>query len=140
MGPAGEWQQVMLAHAVEFDVAHEDDFVVIFGEYSLQVDAGIFVEPGENLGIHSGHAGWGFEESFAVGIFADRDEDFADRTLDAFVVDGGSFAMLRLHGFGSPGRWGKGYRGVGLARAIRAGRRSTCRFDYHSEFTHFQNS
>jgi hypothetical protein len=35
MGPAGERQQVMLAHGMEFDIAEKDDFIVSFAEYSL---------------------------------------------------------------------------------------------------------
>ena len=60
VGQAHERQHVMFAHAVETDVAHQHHFVVLLGKELPQVDPRIFVQAGEQFGIHAGHAGRAF--------------------------------------------------------------------------------
>ena len=88
VGHAGERQEVMLAHAVEADVAHKDHLIVFLGEEFLEMHARVVVQAGKEFGIHAGHAGRRFAQAFAVGIFADGSEDFAHGALDSQLVDG----------------------------------------------------
>ena len=47
VGLAQEGQHVVLAHALEADVPHQDHFIVALGEELLQMPAGIEVQAGE---------------------------------------------------------------------------------------------
>src|SRR5690606_39232171 len=82
MGLALERHQVVLAHAVEADVAQHDHFVVVFIEADLQVALGVVVQAAEQLGVHAGHAVGRALQAFAFGVLADRQQDLAHRPLD----------------------------------------------------------
>ena len=86
MGLAHERQHVVLAHAVEADVADQDDFVAFLGEELPQVATGILVQTGEQFGVHPRDPRRGLPKSLAVGILADGQEDFPHRPLDPRVV------------------------------------------------------
>ena len=77
----------MLAHAVEADVADQHHLVVLLGEEFAEVDARVVVQAGEQLGVHAGDAGRRFAQTFAIGVFADGGENFADGALDAGCID-----------------------------------------------------
>ena len=91
VGVAHEREEVVLADAVEGDVADEHDLVVLFVEGLREVHPRILPEAAEHLGVHPRHAGGRFEQAFAVGILPDGGEDFTDGPLDAGVVDGVGF-------------------------------------------------
>jgi hypothetical protein len=55
MRNASKRQQVMFAHAGEFDVANQHDLVVTFFERHVEVAAGIKVETAKHFGIHIRH-------------------------------------------------------------------------------------
>src|SRR5258706_3025643 len=80
---------MVLAEAVEFDVAEENDLVVALGEYGFQVALGIILEAGHQLGVGACDAVGGAKETFAIGVFADGDEDFAHGFFDAGDIDFG---------------------------------------------------
>jgi hypothetical protein len=86
---AGEGEQMMLAEGMELDVAEEDDFVVALVEDGLEVKVGVLLEAGHQFAVRSGDAVGSFEESFAIGIFADGKKDFADGLFDAGDIDPG---------------------------------------------------
>ena len=87
VGRAHERQHVVLAHAVETDVADQHDLVARFGEELSQVAARILVQAAEQLGIHAGHSGRGLAQALAVGVFAHRRQNLPHRTLDPQLVD-----------------------------------------------------
>lgn len=85
---AGERHEVVLAHRVKFNVAEEDNFVVLFVEDGFKMAARVFAHPGEKLGVGAGDASGSFQEAFAIGVFADRNENFPDGFFDAGEIDG----------------------------------------------------
>jgi hypothetical protein len=44
-------------------------------------------QAGKHLGVHPGDTGGGFEQPIAIRIFANGNEDFADRLFDPLEVD-----------------------------------------------------
>src|SRR5215469_15375998 len=89
-----EWRQVMLAGAVELDVADQDHLVVAGVEYRAEHVLGLLPQPSELLGISPGHAGRGVTQAVSLGILADGVEDLAHRTLDAGLVDVAGIALF----------------------------------------------
>ena len=87
VGLAQKRQHVVLAHALEADIADQDHFVVALGEKLLQMPAGIKVQAREELGIHAGHPGRCFLKPLAIGIFANGHQNLADGTFDPGMVD-----------------------------------------------------
>jgi hypothetical protein len=92
---------MVFANGMEIDVAEENDLIVSLGEDGTEMGAGIFAEAGEKLGVGAGDAGGGLGETFAVGVFADGQEDFTNRALDARVIDAGGSGFFG-HGSVSP--------------------------------------
>ena len=82
-----EWQHVVLADAVEADVADQHDLVVFLDEEFLQVHPRVLVQAGEQLGIHAGDTGRRFLQPFAVGILANGGQYFPHRAFDSRQVD-----------------------------------------------------
>ena len=87
----------MLAHAVEGDVADEHQFVVFLGEDFLQMPARIGMQPGKEFRIHPRDSAGGVEQPLAIRVFADRRENFANRSLDAREIDSRSSLRLIAH-------------------------------------------
>ena len=87
VGLAEERQQMVLAHALEADVLDEHHFVIFFGKRFPQDDGRIFAQPGEHLLIHACNALGRFTQTFAIGIFADGQENLAHRRRNAFEID-----------------------------------------------------
>ena len=85
---AHEWKKVMLADAVEGDVADEHDLVVFFGERLAKMHLRIGVQPAEHLRIHAGHAARRFQEPLAIGVLAYGQQDLSHSPFDAGMVDG----------------------------------------------------
>ena len=92
---AGEGEQVVLAEGVKLDVAQQHDLVVAFREDRLEVTAWVDVQAGHQLAVGAGDAVGGFEQPFAVGVFADGEQDLADGPLDAEDVDLGVGQVAR---------------------------------------------
>ena len=74
---AEERHEVMLAHGVERDVAHEHHLVAMLVERGLEVDGRVLRQAGEHLLVHAGDARRGFLQALAVGVLADALEDKA---------------------------------------------------------------
>jgi len=103
VGDSHEGEEVMLAHAIEADVADEDDFVVAFLENSGEVVRGRGMESGEEFGVHASNTSRRFEQTFAIGIFPDCGENLTDGPFDPGEIDGA-------------GGFGVGVRGIGAVR------------------------
>ena len=99
VGHAHERQHVMLAHAVEADVADQHHFVVLLGEELPQVVPGIVVQAAEQLGVHAGDAGRRFAQAFAIGIFADGGQNLAHGASNARLIDVASGLALHERAF-----------------------------------------
>jgi hypothetical protein len=54
------------------------------GEHLSRIDS----QAGEQLRVGAGDPSWGADETIAVGIFPDRDQDLANRLLDPREIDG----------------------------------------------------
>lgn len=89
VGDSHEGKQVMLAHAVEADVAHEDDFIVPFLEDAVQMMGGIGAEAGKKFGVHPRDSFRGFQQALAVGVFPHRCQDFPDGSFNSRKIDAG---------------------------------------------------
>src|SRR5579871_1022949 len=81
-----ERKQMVFAHACETNVFFQHHLVVLLRELLLQMLTRIAMHAGEEFRVHAGHTIWGFDKPFAVGIFSDRQQDFADRRTDALLV------------------------------------------------------
>src|SRR5215472_13327877 len=86
MGGADEWDQMVLAGAVNLDIAHQHHLVVISVEYGAEDFLRMLPHSGKLFGIGAGDPAGSAAEPVAVGILADRDEDLAHRTLDTVEI------------------------------------------------------
>ena len=84
---AHERQHVVLAHAIEADIAHQHDLVVLLGKELPQAHARVFPQAAKQFGIHAGHASRGFHQALAIRIFAHCRQNFAHGPRDARFVD-----------------------------------------------------
>lgn len=82
-----EGQQVVLAGAVDLDVADQDHLVVSHVEGAAQDLGGILTQAGEDLGVRAGHPVRCVEQPFAVGILPDREEQLTDRGGGALKIN-----------------------------------------------------
>ncbi len=87
VGDAVERHEVVLAGAVDLDVAHDDHLVVVDGEGRLQHALGRRVEAREGLGVGAGDPVRGVAEPLTVGVLTDGDEQLPHRRRGAVVVD-----------------------------------------------------
>ena len=101
VGVAHEGKEVVLADAVEGDVADEHDLVVFFGEGLAEMHLRVGVQPAEHLGIHAGHAGRRFQQALAIGIFTHSQQDLANGPFDSGMIDG---VVGAIGGIGVAGR------------------------------------
>ena len=120
---ADERQDVMLAHGVERDVAHDDKLLVaLLVELFAQMAGRIVCQAREELLARAGDAVRSAHETRTVRVLANADEQLADGGLDARPVDAGDVAGLAGHRGHGGGRYGdrRGLRrlGVGLGPEI----------------------
>jgi len=87
VGVTREGEQVMLAGGGEGDVTKDNHLLVAFVKGDTEVAPGVFTESGKELGVGRGDAGGSTLQAFAVGVFADGEEDLADGGLDPREVD-----------------------------------------------------
>ena len=80
---------MMLADAGEADVANDHHLVVFLDEFLGEQIARILVQAGAEFHVHSRDTVWSFEQSLAVGVFADCLEDFPNRRANPFLIDFG---------------------------------------------------
>ena len=99
VGLAVEGEQVVLAHAVEGDVAQDDHLIVRNLEAHLEVVGGVLVEALEYLGVHLGDAPGRLDQALAGGVVPDRLEHLDDGRANARLVDSG--LRNNRHGHGS---------------------------------------
>ncbi len=91
VGLADEGKQVMLAARREFDVLDDHHVVVDLRERLLEMPRRIRVQSGKHFRIHPGYPVGRIEQSFAVGVFTDRNQDFTDSLSDPGLIDAGRF-------------------------------------------------
>ena len=108
VGHAREREQVVLAHACEGDVAHDDGILAFLGELASEVLARAGSDACEEFPVGLRDPSRGVEETLSVGVLADGEEDLANRGLDPVVIDafgrvvvGGKGAEVLDHGSGS---------------------------------------
>src|SRR5204862_7945392 len=81
-------QHVMLAQAVDLDVLHDDHAVGLLREDRAVDDA---LELGARAGREErqriGDTLRRFDETFAIGIFAERDQELADEVTDTMRIN-----------------------------------------------------
>ena len=123
MGAADERQDVMLAHGVERDIAHDNELLVaLLVELFAQMAGRVVRQAREELLARARHAVRRAHEARAIRVLADADEQLADGGLDARPVDAGDVASLaghRGHGGGRHGdRRGLRHLGVGLGPEV----------------------
>ena len=87
VGHAVEGHQVVLAEAVDLDVLDDHHLVVIGVEHRVEDVLGTLPEARELFGVRPRDARGGVDQTIAVGVLPDRDEDLTDRLLDPRVID-----------------------------------------------------
>ena len=88
VGLAVERHEVVLADAVEGDVAQDHHLLVADVELHLEQALGIDAESLEEFAVHAGDARRRLGEALAVGVFADGEDHLAEGALDARFIDG----------------------------------------------------
>src|SRR2546421_1273076 len=78
---------MVLAEAVDLDVADQHHFLVVGLERGRQYLGGVDAQPGEQLGVRLRDPGRGLPQAVPVGVLADGDEDLPHRVLDPLEVD-----------------------------------------------------
>ena len=94
---AKERHQVVLAHGVEVNVAHQHHFVAVLIERFFKVNGGVFGQAGEYLFVHTGNARRRFLEAFAVGVFAHALQNHADASFNLCSIHRIAFFLAMLH-------------------------------------------
>src|SRR5258708_13621413 len=84
-----KWQQVVLAHGVERDIADQDDLVVLLGEHRAHEVARVLSDAAEDLLAHAGHSVGCAGQALALGILADAFEVQPNGETDLVLVDHG---------------------------------------------------
>jgi hypothetical protein len=84
---AVERKQVVLAEAEHLDVADQHHLFVVGLEGRGQHLRRVHPQAREQLRVGPGHPGRGADQTIAVRVLTDRDEDFPDRLLDRLQVD-----------------------------------------------------
>src|SRR6478735_1153750 len=89
-----EGHEVVLAGAVELDVPHDDELLVVDLERRAEHVGRRHVEAGVDLGERPGHPARGVEQALAVGVLTDGEEQLPDGRLGARLVDRHASALL----------------------------------------------
>ena len=87
MGDPVERDEVVLAGAVELDVAHHDHLVVVDRERGPQHVVRRLVQSRERLRVGPGHPVGGVAQTLPLGVLADGDEQLSYRGSGTVVVD-----------------------------------------------------
>ena len=75
MRHAEKRREMMFAHGIEGDVAHENHFLVVLVERGFEMLRRILGEAREHLFVHLRHALGSFDQALAAGILAHAFED-----------------------------------------------------------------
>ena len=89
---------MMFAQRVELDVAQQHDLIIALAKHRLEMPPRIILQSGHQLGVSASDAIGRLEQSLAVGILADRQEDVAHGFLDAREID---FGVAEIGSIGS---------------------------------------
>ena len=87
VGVTHERYEVVFAQRGERDVADHDHFIVTGLKRGAQVRAGVGLDAFEELDVHIGHPARSLQESVAIDVFANRDQQLADGRLDAITIN-----------------------------------------------------
>jgi hypothetical protein len=87
MSPPGKRQQMVLAQRVKFDIAEKHDLIVPFAKHRLQVLARVLIESGHEFRIRAGDAVRRLEQTLALGVLPDSQQDLPHSSLDAGEID-----------------------------------------------------
>ncbi len=98
MSDASERKQVVFAHAGEFDVANEDDFVITFFEGHVEVSPGIEMQTTEHFGVHFRYASRCFQQSVTIRIFSDGPKNCSHGPFDGVEINFWRLDCCRLCG------------------------------------------
>jgi hypothetical protein len=79
---------MVLAEAEDLDVTNEDELLVVGLERRLQHLRRIHPQPGEELGVRTSHPSRRPDQTLAVGILTEGDQNLAYGLLDARQIDG----------------------------------------------------
>ena len=82
MRHAEERHEMVLAHGVERDVAHEHHLLVMLVKRRLEVLGGVFHKAREHLLVHLRHALWRLEQPFPIRVLAHALQDEAHARFD----------------------------------------------------------
>ena len=87
MGHSVEGHQMMLARGVQRDFRDQHQLVMFFVECGVQHRIRVGVQPGEHLPVGPGDPRRGLLQPLAVGVLTHRQQQFADRSFSASLVE-----------------------------------------------------
>ena len=129
MRPAGERQQMMLTQRMKFDVAQQHNFVISLAKNGPQMPLWIIVQPGHQFGIGTRDAIGRAQQSLAIRIFADGEQNLAHGFFDARKINGrvsqviGAGCVFAIMSAGNGA--GKGHSNLQSARPCSATMRAS---------------
>ena len=83
-----ERSQMVLAHAVEGNVAHEHDFLVALVEGHVEMPRRVLFQAAQHFLVHTGHARRRLPQPLALGVFPDAFQNQADACFDFRCIHG----------------------------------------------------
>ncbi|MPM31940.1 hypothetical protein SDC9_78497 [bioreactor metagenome] len=87
VGDPGERHEVVLAHRPDLDVLDQDQFAVVDVEGRRQHLAAGPAHAREHFAVHPGDPFRGLEQTLAIRVLTDTDQDLADGSGDPLVVE-----------------------------------------------------
>ena len=88
MAHAAERERVMLAHAREGDVGDHHGGAAVLRKLAGEMSRRGFAQASKHFSVGSGDSTRRVHKTFAIRVFADREENLPDRCLDPRLAEG----------------------------------------------------
>ncbi len=86
--PPEKRRQVVLAHAVEGDVAHQHNLAVALIKGHVEMARRVLFQAPEHFLVHAGHARGRFQQPLAIGVFPDTFQNQAHACFNLRCIHG----------------------------------------------------
>src|SRR5699024_1521700 len=83
---AVEWDQVVLAHRIKFDVFDQDQFFMRNVEGGAKNVGWVLVQSGKELAVCSGNSGRGIDQTVTVWVLPHSQQNLTNRRFDSGLV------------------------------------------------------
>jgi hypothetical protein len=89
---------MMFAHAVKGDIPNQHHLIILLFENLLQMATRLEMKSPEDLGIHASDSGRSFQQTVAVRVFTDSQQNFSHSRFNTLLIDNASFWWNRTSG------------------------------------------